>query len=38
MSFSALGLPEPINRGVRAAGYSTPTPIHVGNLPDAVGG
>jgi ATP-dependent RNA helicase RhlE len=33
MAFSALGLPEPITRGVRAAGYSTPTPIQAQAIP-----
>ena len=33
MSFGSLGLPEPINRGVRAAGYSTPTPIQARAIP-----
>ncbi len=33
MPFSALGLPEPITRGVRAAGYSTPTPIQARAIP-----
>ncbi len=33
MSFSALGLPEPITRGVRAAGYSIPTPVQAGAIP-----
>jgi ATP-dependent RNA helicase RhlE len=33
MSFSALGLPEPITRGVRAAGYTTPTPVQAGAIP-----
>jgi ATP-dependent RNA helicase RhlE len=33
MSFAALGLPEPITRGVRAVGYSTPTPIQREAIP-----
>src|SRR5262245_57034902 len=33
MSFASLGLPEPITRGVRAAGYSTPTPIQARAIP-----
>jgi ATP-dependent RNA helicase RhlE len=33
MPFSALGLPEPITRGVRAAGYSEPTPIQRRAIP-----
>jgi ATP-dependent RNA helicase RhlE len=33
MPFSALGLPEPITRGVRAAGYSEPTPIQRKAIP-----
>ena len=33
MSFAALGLPEPVMRGVRAAGYSEPTPIQRGAIP-----
>ena len=33
MPFSSLGLPEPITRGVRAAGYSTPTPIQARAIP-----
>jgi ATP-dependent RNA helicase RhlE len=33
MSFSALGLPEPITRGVRAAGYTIPTPIQLQAIP-----
>ena len=30
MSFTALGLPDPVKRGVRAAGYTQPTPIQLG--------
>jgi ATP-dependent RNA helicase RhlE len=33
MSFTSLGLPEPITRGVRAAGYSVPTPIQARAIP-----
>ncbi len=33
MPFSSLGLPEPITRGVRAAGYSLPTPIQSRAIP-----
>ena len=33
MPFASLGLPEPITRGVRAAGYSTPTPIQARAIP-----
>jgi len=33
MTFAALGLPEPVTRGVRAAGYTTPTPIQTGAIP-----
>jgi ATP-dependent RNA helicase RhlE len=33
MTFSALGLPEPILRGVRAVGYETPTPIQSRAIP-----
>jgi ATP-dependent RNA helicase RhlE len=33
MPFSSLGLPEPIARGVRAAGYHTPTPIQARAIP-----
>jgi len=33
MPFSSLGLPEPITRGVRAAGYSIPTPIQARAIP-----
>ncbi|MGH7730553.1 MAG: DEAD/DEAH box helicase [Candidatus Eiseniibacteriota bacterium] len=33
MPFSSLGLPEPITRGVRAAGYSSPTPIQAQAIP-----
>src|SRR5262249_46316045 len=33
MPFSSLGLPEPITRGVRAAGYTEPTPIQRQAIP-----
>jgi ATP-dependent RNA helicase RhlE len=33
MPFTSLGLPEPITRGVRAAGYTTPTPIQARAIP-----
>src|SRR5262245_51340863 len=33
MPFASLGLPEPITRGARAAGYSTPTPIQARAIP-----
>ena len=33
MSFNALGLPPPILKGVRAAGYSEPTPIQRKAIP-----
>jgi len=33
MPFSSLGLPEPITRGVRAAGYSIPAPIQARAIP-----
>jgi len=33
MSFSALGLPEPIIRSVRAVGYAEPTPIQARAIP-----
>ncbi len=33
MSFTQLGLPEPITRGVRAAGYTTPTPVQARAIP-----
>jgi ATP-dependent RNA helicase RhlE len=33
MSFASLGLPEPITRGVRAAGYTEPTPIQSKAIP-----
>jgi ATP-dependent RNA helicase RhlE len=33
MPFSALGLPEPVTRGVRAAGYTQPTPIQREAIP-----
>ena len=33
MPFASLGLPEPITRGVRAAGYTEPTPIQKRAIP-----
>src|SRR5436190_6987238 len=33
MSFASLGLPEPVLRGVRAAGYTEPTPIQKKAIP-----
>jgi len=33
MPFTALGLPGPVTRGVRAAGYTTPTPIQREAIP-----
>ena len=33
MPFASLGLPEPITRGVRAAGYTQPTPIQQKAIP-----
>jgi ATP-dependent RNA helicase RhlE len=33
MTFAALGLPERVTRGVRAAGYTVPTPIQAGAIP-----
>ena len=33
MPFSALGLPAPVTRGVKAAGYSEPTPIQREAIP-----
>jgi ATP-dependent RNA helicase RhlE len=33
LGFSALGLPAPLLRGVRAAGYETPTPIQQRAIP-----
>ena len=33
MPFASLGLPEPITRSVRAAGYSEPTPIQRRAIP-----
>jgi ATP-dependent RNA helicase RhlE len=33
MPFSSLGLPEPITKGVRAAGYTQPTPIQARAIP-----
>jgi ATP-dependent RNA helicase RhlE len=33
VTFASLGLPEPLLRGVKAAGYSTPTPIQARAIP-----
>ncbi len=38
MSFASLGLKEPILRGVRAAGYETPTDIQASAIPKILGG
>ena len=38
MSFSELGLAEPIVRAVEAAGYETPTPIQAQSIPLVIGG
>ncbi len=38
MSFASLGLKEPILRGVRAAGYETPTEIQSNAIPKILGG
>ncbi len=38
MSFSSLGLKEPILRGVRAAGYETPTDIQAKAIPKILAG
>ena len=38
MSFSSLGLKEPILRGVRAAGYETPTDIQADSIPKILAG
>jgi superfamily II DNA/RNA helicase len=38
VSFSSLGLAEPILRGVRAAGYETPTEIQAHAIPKILGG
>ncbi len=38
MSFASLGLKEPILRGVRAAGYETPTEIQAHAIPKILGG
>ena len=38
MSFDSLGLDEPILRGVRAAGYETPTDIQVRAIPEILAG
>ncbi len=38
MSFSALGLSEPILRAVTSEGYTTPTPIQAQSIPHVVAG
>jgi ATP-dependent RNA helicase RhlE len=38
VSFASLGLKEPILRGVRAAGYETPTEIQATSIPKILGG
>jgi ATP-dependent RNA helicase RhlE len=38
VSFASLGLKEPILRGVRAAGYETPTEIQAHAIPKILGG
>ncbi|HVU25635.1 MAG TPA: DEAD/DEAH box helicase [Opitutus sp.] len=38
MSFKALNLPEPVLRGVQAAGYTDPTPIQLRAIPVVLGG
>jgi ATP-dependent RNA helicase RhlE len=38
VSFSSLGLKEPILRGVRAAGYETPTDIQADSIPKILAG
>jgi ATP-dependent RNA helicase RhlE len=38
VSFASLGLAEPILRGVRAAGYETPTEIQANAIPKILGG
>jgi ATP-dependent RNA helicase RhlE len=38
LPFSQLGLPAPILRGVRAAGYTEPTPIQLQAIPIALAG
>lgn len=38
MSFSSLGLPEPILQGVYASGYGTPTEIQQKSIPAALAG
>ena len=38
MSFASLGLKEPILRGIRAAGYESPTPIQAQAIPKILAG
>jgi ATP-dependent RNA helicase RhlE len=38
MPFAALGLPQPIVKGVRAAGYTSPTPIQAKAIPIVLSG
>jgi ATP-dependent RNA helicase RhlE len=38
MPFSRLGLPPPIVKGVRAVGYTDPTPIQIKAIPIVLGG
>jgi ATP-dependent RNA helicase RhlE len=38
MPFQSLGLPEPIIRGVRAAGYTDPTPVQRESIPVILAG
>ncbi len=33
MPFASLGLPDAVTRGVRAAGYTEPTPVQIGAIP-----
>ncbi|MBI4390932.1 MAG: DEAD/DEAH box helicase, partial [candidate division NC10 bacterium] len=38
MKFTELTLPEPVRRGIEAAGFTTCTPIQEKTLPIALGG
>jgi len=38
MPFQSLGLPERVNRGVRAAGYTVPTPVQEKAIPEILTG
>jgi ATP-dependent RNA helicase RhlE len=38
MPFAALGLPAPLVKGVRAAGYTQPTPIQAKAIPLVLSG